>query len=72
MPECPMSDNDLTIHPCPASSNCVSSQSRDSHFIEPFPVTGDMKAAFDRLKEIFEKRSDTTVTATDGKIGFRK
>ena len=55
----------IPLQTCPSSPNCVSSQATDSHYIEAFPANGDMKAVFDRLKEILERHSDTSIIATD-------
>ena len=52
-----------TLTACPASPNCVSSQSRDEgHRIAPLAFTGNPDAAFTRLLQVLGKRSDTTVT----------
>lgn len=48
---------------CPSSPNCVSSLATDSHFIEPLRFTGDGASAFDRLRTVLSKRSDTKVIA---------
>ena len=56
------------LQPCPSSPNCVSSEARDRHFIEPLAVTGEPKAAFEKLKEILERRPDTTIINADEKI----
>jgi uncharacterized protein (DUF1499 family) len=53
------------LKPCPSSPNCVSSQASDSHFIEAFPAEGDIETAFNKLKNILENRSDTTIAAAD-------
>ena len=53
------------IPPCPSSPNCVSSQATDSHHIEPFTVTGDARAAFERLGKLLAARPDTKVIASD-------
>lgn len=53
------------LPPCPDSPNCVSSQARDSHGIEPFTFTGDGKAALGRLGEILAGRSDTQLIKAD-------
>jgi len=58
---------DIALEPCPASPNCVSSQATGSHFIEPFSISGQTAAAFDRLRSILERRHDTTIVAADGK-----
>ena len=47
---------------CPDSPNCVSSQAGDErHRIAPLAFTGDPDAAFARLKQLLERRKDTTV-----------
>lgn len=52
---------------CPASPNCVSSQSREEgHRIAPLGFSGDPDAAFTRLKQILGGRSDTTVIEEKG------
>lgn len=53
---------------CPSSPNCVSSQSTDSHFIEPFAITGEARAAFDRLKKILGSRNDSTIISADDRV----
>ena len=55
------------LAPCPSSPNCVSSQAKDSHFIKPLKITGEPKAAFERLRKILEKRPDTTIISADAK-----
>jgi uncharacterized protein (DUF1499 family) len=54
--------------PCPSSPNCVSSQATDNHFIEPFAVTGEAKAAFNRLKKILEQRDDSIILSADDRV----
>jgi uncharacterized protein (DUF1499 family) len=47
---------------CPASPNCVSSQSGDErHRIAPLAFIGDPDVAFARLKQVLARRKDTTV-----------
>jgi uncharacterized protein (DUF1499 family) len=58
---------DISLEPCPSSPNCVSSQATDSHFIKSLPINGEAKVAFDGLKVILERRSDTTIVAADDK-----
>src|ERR1035441_5371284 len=53
------------LPPCPKSPNCVSSQADDSHRIEPFKFAGDVKIAFDSLRQVLAQRSDTTVINSD-------
>lgn len=48
---------------CPQSPNCVSSQVNDSHRIEPFSVSGDVKLAFAQLKQLLSQRTDTKLLA---------
>jgi len=62
------------LQPCPSSPNCVSSQAADTHFIKPFMVAGDIRASFEKLKDILERRSDTTIISADNntiKVEFR-
>lgn len=59
---------------CPASPNCVSSQSRDSHFIAPLAFAGPADAAFARLRETLGRRPDTTIVSADAatiRVEFR-
>lgn len=52
------------LAPCPSSPNCVSSQTGDAqHRITPFTFTGGAEAAFDRLKAVLSRRTDTTIMA---------
>jgi len=53
--------------PCPSSPNCVSSQATDNHFIEPLTIREDTKFAFERLREILERRPDTFIISADKK-----
>jgi uncharacterized protein (DUF1499 family) len=53
------------LPPCPASPNCVSSQSDDKHHIESFKVTGDVGVAFYKLRKILTHRTDTTLISFD-------
>lgn len=47
---------------CPASPNCVSSQAEDEgHRIAPLVFMGDPDAAFARLKQVLQRRPDTTI-----------
>jgi uncharacterized protein (DUF1499 family) len=47
---------------CPASPNCVSSQAEDEqHRIAPLAFTGNMAAAFARLKKVLGKRADAVL-----------
>jgi len=55
------------LAPCPSSPNCVSSQATDNHFIEPLAIRGDTQFAFERLREILERRPDTSIISADGK-----
>ena len=56
------------LEPCPSSPNCVSSQAKDHHYIAPLAITGDPEAAFGKLREILERRPDTTIIEADAKI----
>ena len=50
------------LAPCPASPNCVSSQTENErHRITPLVFSGDPGAAFARLKRVLSGRSDTTI-----------
>jgi uncharacterized protein (DUF1499 family) len=53
------------LPPCPASPNCVSSQTDDNHRIEPFKVTGDVRVALEKLRKILAQRTDTTLISSD-------
>lgn len=54
---------------CASSPNCVSSQAVDSHHIKPFTSDYDVDLAFQHLKDVLSKRSDTTiVSVADGLI----
>ena len=57
--------NASTLPPCPGSPNCVSSQADDSHRIEPFKITGNTRAAIEKLRQVLEQRRDTTVITSD-------
>jgi len=47
---------------CPSSPNCVSSQTDDErHRIAPLAFSGDPDAAFARLKQVLDRRGDTTI-----------
>ena len=62
------------LPPCPASPNCVSSQTDDKHRIEPFKVTGDARVAFEKLRKILAQRADTTLISSNDtmiKVEFR-
>jgi uncharacterized protein (DUF1499 family) len=51
------------LNSCLGSPNCVSSQSDDpDRTIAPFEFSGSAEAAFMRLRQILEKRSDTRIT----------
>lgn len=54
-----------TLPPCPAKPNCVSSQAADSHHIEPFKFTGEARLAFEKLRDLLVRRSDTTLLPSD-------
>lgn len=56
------------LAPCPSSPNCISSQAQDYHYIAPLAITGDPEAAFGKLREILERRPDTTIIEADEKI----
>jgi uncharacterized protein (DUF1499 family) len=62
------------LAPCPTSPNCVSSQADDKHHIEPFKVTGEIRAAFEKLRNILAKRTDTKLISSDAtmiRVEFR-
>ena len=53
---------DGVLAACPASPNCVSSQSTsEKQRIAPLAFSGDPEAAFVRLRELLRLRSDTTI-----------
>lgn len=54
-----------SLPPCPAKPNCVSSQATDSHHIEPFRISGEAKASFEKLRNILTQRTDTRLISTD-------
>ncbi|MDO9067001.1 MAG: DUF1499 domain-containing protein [Deltaproteobacteria bacterium] len=57
------------LQQCPASPNCVSSQSADSHYIEPFKIAANCNAAFEAVRQILANRPDTVIkSATDEMI----
>lgn len=56
-----------SLPPCPAKPNCVSSQAADGHHIEPFKFTGDASLAFEKLRGLLVRRSDTTLVPSDNK-----
>ena len=65
---------DTALPPCPSSPNCVSSQADDRHRIEPFRITGDAGDAFEKLRKILSKRSDTKLINVDNttiRVEFR-
>jgi uncharacterized protein (DUF1499 family) len=59
--------SDYNLPACPSSPNCVSSQAAGNRFIEPFSVSWDTKAAFDKLREILARRKDATMVNADDK-----
>jgi len=56
---------DTLLPPCPGSPNCVSSQATDRHRIEPFRISGDAGSAFEKLRSILARRSDTRLISVD-------
>lgn len=58
----------VELPPCPASPNCVSSQSTDTHRIEPFLVQGDPDAAFKALQRVLSQRSDARLTVINNDV----
>lgn len=61
----PSSDPIALLPPCPESPNCVFSQAADNHTIAAFPISGNGRAAFERLTKILRQRNDTTIIAAD-------
>ncbi len=60
---------DTRVPICPDSPNCVSSQERDMHHIEPFAIKGDGSAALSRLRDLLAGRNDTElVRAATGTV----
>lgn len=59
--------HDGKLAPCPASPNCVSSQSSDKdHFVEPFPFTGTPVEAMAKVKVVLSTMPRARiVTATE-------
>lgn len=57
--------NAESLPPCPAKPNCVSSQATDSHHIEPFRISGEAQASFEKLRNILTQRSDTRLISTN-------
>ena len=50
------------LAPCPATPNCVSSQSEDAtQLVEPFKLTGDSTAVLGKLKAALARLGGTTV-----------
>jgi uncharacterized protein (DUF1499 family) len=58
-------DSAASLPPCPDKPNCVSSQPADGHRIEPFKITGDAGIAFDTLRNLLARRSDTKLVSSD-------
>ena len=56
------------LPPCPSSPNCISSQATDHHFIAPFSIAGEAKAAFSILRDILAKRHDTNLLLAKEKM----
>jgi uncharacterized protein (DUF1499 family) len=48
---------------CPNSPNCVSSQTTDDHFIEPFKIIGNAEEAWAALKNALIGQSRTVITS---------
>jgi len=53
------------LPPCPSKPNCVSSQAADGHRIEPFRISEEPKAAFEKLRNLLAGRSDTKLVLSD-------
>ena len=63
----PASEAIHALAPCPASPNCVCSQSADQdHFIEPIHFTGDASQAWKRLKSALDLEHRFTVVEDTG------
>ena len=60
--------SDYNLPPCPSSPNCVSSQGVGKQFVEPFSITGDTEVAFARLKEMLERRKNTSIVIADDRV----
>jgi uncharacterized protein (DUF1499 family) len=60
--------SDCNLPVCSSSPNCVSSQAAGNQFIEPFSMSGDTEAAFDRLREILERRKDTATVSENDRV----
>jgi len=59
--------HDGKLAPCPATPNCVSSQSIDrEHGIEPLRYTGSARQAMDRLKKVISGMKRARIVAEDG------
>lgn len=55
------------LAPCPASPNCVSSQTGDrEHYIEPLRFTGDATLSWNRLKSSLSMESRLTIVKDTG------
>lgn len=57
--------HDGALAPCPSSPNCVSSQSQDSHRIEPLTYEGTPEDAIAQLKAVIESLPRTEIIAAD-------
>lgn len=63
-----MAGPDHKLPACPSAPNCVSSQTPGRHFVEPFAIAGEPKAAFGKLREILARRQDTAVKSADDRL----
>ncbi|MEI8032818.1 MAG: DUF1499 domain-containing protein [Chlorobiaceae bacterium] len=60
---------DGKLRPCPATPNCVSSESNDMiHRIQPFPFTGSQAEAMAKLKKVISEHGGTVQDDTEGYI----
>lgn len=59
---------DTEMPPCPSSPNCISSEAKDNHFIEPFPLIGGTEASFDTLRAHLGLRPDTEIVFSDNDV----
>lgn len=53
------------LPPCPDTPNCVSSQDSGSRHIEPLKFSGNAQSAFDKLRKLLARRTDTKIISAD-------
>ena len=53
------------LPPCPGSPNCVSTEARDGHAIEPYHYTDTRDQAMRRLLAVMRSMPRSTIVATD-------